>query len=80
MLKGPERRKTATGESLAESRVTTALTKCVVPIVTLATAPGSTEADLNIVVIASAMPWLGSVVVGALCLPACKYKCRGTAQ
>jgi hypothetical protein len=29
---------------------------------------GSTEADVNIVVMVSAIPWLGSVVVGALCL------------
>ena len=48
--------------------MTTAFTKWVVPIVTLATEAGSTEADLNIVLMALAMPWLGSVVVGALCL------------
>jgi hypothetical protein len=68
LLKGPDRRRMATRERRVESRVTTAFTKCVVPIVTLATEDGSTEADLNIVVIALAMPWLGSVVVGALCL------------
>lgn len=37
-------------------------------MVTLATDDGSIDADVNIVVIAAAMPWLGSVVVGALCL------------
>jgi hypothetical protein len=37
-------------------------------MVTLATDFGSTDADLNIVSIASAIPWLGSAVVGALCL------------
>jgi len=68
LLKGPERRRTATRQRRVVSRVITALTKCVVPIVTLAMEDGSTEADLNILVIASAMPWLGSVVVGALCL------------
>ena len=37
-------------------------------MVTLATDDGWIDADLNIVVIADAIPWLGSVVVGALCL------------
>lgn len=68
MLNGPDKRNTATGESRVESRVTTAFTKCVVPMVTLATDFGATDADLNIVSIASAIPWLGSAVVGALCL------------
>lgn len=68
LLNGPDKRMMATLDRRVESRVTTALTKWVVPIVTLATEEGSTEADLNIVVIALAMPWLGSVVVGALCL------------
>lgn len=68
LLKGPERRSTATCERRVRSRVTTALTKWVVPIVTLATEDGSTDADLNMVVMASVMPWLGLVVVGALCL------------
>lgn len=68
LLKGPLSLRTATRERRVESRVITALTKCVVPIVTLAMEDGSKEADLNIVVMAVAMPWLGSVVVAALCL------------
>lgn len=56
MLNGPERRSTATDDNRVESRVTTALTKCVVPMVTLATEAGSTLADLNIVVMALAIP------------------------
>ena len=71
LLKGAPRRRTATRERRVRSRVTTALTKWVVPIVTLATDVGSTEADWNMVVMASAIPWLGSVVVGALCLAEC---------
>jgi hypothetical protein len=68
LLNCPDNRITATRDRRVESRVTTALTKWVVPIVTLATEDGATEADLNMVVIALAIPWLGSVVVGALCL------------
>jgi hypothetical protein len=45
-----------------------ALTKWVVPIDSDAIDDGSTEADRNMIVIAFEMPWLGSVVVGALCL------------
>lgn len=56
LLKGPVRRTTATGDSRVESRVITALTKCVVPIVTLATELGSTDADSNIVVMVSEIP------------------------
>lgn len=55
-------------------------------MVTLATDDGSTEADLNMVVMASAIPWLGFVVVGALCLrssqlgTACKSMRKGFAD
>ena len=59
---------TATLERRDASLVTTAFTKCVVPIVTDAMCDGSTLADANIVVIAVEMPSLGSAVVGALCL------------
>lgn len=68
LLNGPERRRIATLERRVESRVTTALTKWVVPMVTLAMEDGETDADVNMVVMALAMPWLGSVVVWALCL------------
>ncbi len=44
------------------------MTKWVVPMVTLAMEDGETDADVNMVVMALAMPWLGSVVVWALCL------------
>jgi hypothetical protein len=68
LLNAQLRRRTATWDKRVRSRVMTALTKCVVPIVTEATSSGFTEADLNIVVMVEAMPWLGSRVVGALCL------------
>lgn len=41
--------------------------KCVVPIVTLATFPGSSWHALNMAVRALFIPWLGLDVVQALC-------------
>lgn len=68
LLYGLLRRRTATFESREESRVITALTKCVVPIVTLAMEEGVMEEEANMVVMAFVMAWLGLAVVGALCL------------
>ena len=57
---------TATLARRAASRSTTALTKAVVPMVTDATSLGAMPAEANMVLMAEAMPALGSGVVGAL--------------
>ena len=67
MLNGPQSRIMATFANRTRSCSTTALMKCVVPIVTLATSFGSVLDFSNMAVMALLIPSLGFPVVETLC-------------